>query len=810
VSAEDLARAVGKGDVAEVRRLLAAGADPNAAAEGRSLLGLAQRGRKPEGVLALIEGGADLRAAATDLNLVWAVGTGSLDLVQRFLGAGADANAHTFSGTPIHCAARLGHLEMVKALADAAADCDAGNMVGNPLTAAIERAHEDVACELLARGASARPEVPMVPSPAALAARNGLPRALRALAEAGADLEARASFAAFDPQSFADALEDVLSGDDDDEEEDEDEDDLAEGDRDDATDDDADDEEDDEDWDDDDEEDEEEQGGGLVSLSLPSLVRHEHANATPLIVAAAEGRLECVRTLVERGVDLEALDDGGRSAFERARERGHEAVCDVLRAAGAGEVGRRSPAFSLILASGEGDLGGVERALADGAPLDARDERREDANRTALMIAAARGHEAIVRRLLAAGAAADLRDDDGEARGPRHVLSDESRGRTALVHAASAGHEGVVGALVAARADLEQEDQGGSRALAAAAGEGHTAVVRALVAAGASVRSEAGGRALHAAVSADKTAAALALLDAGAPFERREAEDGDTPLTTAALFGNRKIVERLLAAGADPTVPNREQETAAHIAKGRLRVLLAKAEADWRAAGRPTTVVPDPVADRAAERKRRVADRVPGPGVPPLAAIAARYDRDAVIARLRAVCDAEPFAAVVRDLESICGAPAQDERRDLGGYTFHVATHKRDGIAIEALQARFLLRGAFVFYSGRGDDDALLVLPTTNRYDALAVMGTNGCNEDVATEDVIRWLMDRATTDPFVITRVRHDLVEGRFLRPIADPEEMAQSMYELCSDIVDQGSDTVEALAENLARRPRLYFWWD
>lgn len=51
---------------------------------------------------------------------------------------------------------------------------------------------------------------------------------------------------------------------------------------------------------------------------------------------------------------------------------------------------------------------------------------------------------------------------------------------------------------------------------------------------------------------------------------------------------------------------------------------------------------------------------------------------------------------------------------------------------------------------------------------------------------------------------------QGRFLTSIEDPEELAYSMYDLCSDIVDQGTGTVEALAEQLATSDQLYFWWD
>jgi hypothetical protein len=53
---------------------------------------------------------------------------------------------------------------------------------------------------------------------------------------------------------------------------------------------------------------------------------------------------------------------------------------------------------------------------------------------------------------------------------------------------------------------------------------------------------------------------------------------------------------------------------------------------------------------------------------------------------------------------------------------------------------------------------------------------------------------------------VGHDLIAGQFLTPIQQPETLAQQMYDLCPDIVDQGTGTVEELSES----GRLFLWWD
>jgi hypothetical protein len=61
-----------------------------------------------------------------------------------------------------------------------------------------------------------------------------------------------------------------------------------------------------------------------------------------------------------------------------------------------------------------------------------------------------------------------------------------------------------------------------------------------------------------------------------------------------------------------------------------------------------------------------------------------------------------------------------------------------------------------------------------------------------------------------VLTLVAHDELGGSLTTAIADAPALAQRMHAFCPDIVDQGHETVEALAEWLAKSRRLYFWWD
>jgi hypothetical protein len=172
----------------------------------------------------------------------------------------------------------------------------------------------------------------------------------------------------------------------------------------------------------------------------------------------------------------------------------------------------------------------------------------------------------------------------------------------------------------------------------------------------------------------------------------------------------------------------------------------------------------------------------------------------------------EAFQRIAERLADQCGArPVVLDAEAAFGFMIHVNARKR--IDVEVTQAELLPEGAFVFAAESDGDrtDRIGVIPTDDKYDALAAIGTNGANLNLQTTDVIRWLMELEQEQPFLITGVEFDAVEGVFTAPITDPDRLARRMYKFCPDIVEQGVGDVSALAESLRdQRPRLYFWWD
>jgi ankyrin repeat protein len=262
-------------------------------------------------------------------------------------------------------------------------------------------------------------------------------------------------------------------------------------------------------------------------------------------------------------------------------------------ALGGGQLQSKTP---LMVAAESGELGSLQLSLGQGAEIDARDSL----NQTALMYAARRGRKAHVEALLRAGA-------DGRTRG----VWDESGGSLTALDAA----------LLAGSADVAQLIQG--------------QVLQSFLALGASDLSaldEAGDTPLHWVARYADARAARVLLDRGANAEAQNcpARPGDergphqtdlraaTPLLVAIWEENpavaRQLLEakanaraldergrgvfhvmrhpaslaltaELLAAGADPLLPDRDGKTALDaLAASGLRAELLRALA---AAGRP-------------------------------------------------------------------------------------------------------------------------------------------------------------------------------------------------------------------------------
>jgi hypothetical protein len=175
------------------------------------------------------------------------------------------------------------------------------------------------------------------------------------------------------------------------------------------------------------------------------------------------------------------------------------------------------------------------------------------------------------------------------------------------------------------------------------------------------------------------------------------------------------------------------------------------------------------------------------------------------------------YQQLVKEAQTLLGATPQplegEEGPVAGGFVFNVPQARVESVLRRA-HTNFLARGAYLFrydqsFGIGGQPDKVGLLPTTNKYDVLAALETNGANFELYTADLIAWLKELEAEQPFILTGIGLDYLEGYFTTPVKDPRALAKRMYKFCPDIVDQGVGTLDALAKELQKQ-KLYFWWD
>jgi ankyrin repeat protein len=136
-------------------------------------------------------------------------------------------------------------------------------------------------------------------------------------------------------------------------------------------------------------------------LQRDDLVIGDKTADSALLVAAANGRTNIVRTLVRRGVALDARNKTGDTALILAAMNGHEDVVTLLIDAGAHVNAREHYGITaLMLAADGGHEGIVEKLVAAGANVNITLTSGE----SALSLALDKGHRQIISILRASGA----------------------------------------------------------------------------------------------------------------------------------------------------------------------------------------------------------------------------------------------------------------------------------------------------------------------------------------------------------------------------------------------------------------------
>jgi hypothetical protein len=106
--------------------------------------------------------------------------------------------------------------------------------------------------------------------------------------------------------------------------------------------------------------------------------------------------------------------------------------------------------------------------------------------------------------------------------------------------------------------------------------------------------------------------------------------------------------------------------------------------------------------------------------------------------------------------------------------------------------------------------DHIGVLKTSDKYSVLKQIRTDGINFDITNDSLITIIKKFDENYSLELIGASGDWCEFVIHKEPSKWMEFANEVYKVCPDVVDQGTGTTEALAEEMKRTKRLYFWWD
>ncbi|PCJ67778.1 MAG: hypothetical protein COA58_01180 [Bacteroidetes bacterium] len=150
----------------------------------------------------------------------------------------------------------------------------------------------------------------------------------------------------------------------------------------------------------------------------------------------------------------------------------------------------------------------------------------------------------------------------------------------------------------------------------------------------------------------------------------------------------------------------------------------------------------------------------------------------------------------------------------LSGLTFNEVNSKSADL-IENLNDEFHAKGYTIFMRennfGLNDSkDKIAVVKTINKSEILKAVQTNGINWDIDNDSLISIIerFDKQLDLQFI--GASYDWCEFRIKKTNVNWNTLADEVYEVCPDVVDQGTGAVDELAREMAQSKTLFFWWD
>ena len=203
----------------------------------------------------------------------------------------------------------------------------------------------------------------------------------------------------------------------------------------------------------------------LVLLSWAGISGAAATVDDQLMEASKRGDMRLVKTILEKGADVNAVDKGGATALIYAADGGHVKVVGLLLEKGADVNAKNKGGWTALMWAATGSSSRrtemVKLLIAKGADVNAKDQT----GATALMGSSRQGNLRAVKLLVEKGADVNAKDRGGA---------------SALIEASTNGHLDIVKLLLEKGADVNAKDNEGKTPLMWASEKGHSKVANLL------------------------------------------------------------------------------------------------------------------------------------------------------------------------------------------------------------------------------------------------------------------------------------------------------------------------------------------
>lgn len=288
----------------------------------------------------------------------------------------------------------------------------------------------------------------------------------------------------------------------------------------------------------------------LFSIALEDLELfglRNGATAQQIHLATMEGDIPMVIELLDAGVEIDSIDENGRTPLLYAAEHGNLQLVDILIEKGANVEASWKGWTPLSASASNGHLETVQSLLTHGVQINLQglNDSTIENYVIPLYVASQHGHTEVVQLLLNNGAVARVTLETGH---------------TPLHTAAFRGHPKIVEVLIRAGAEIDGKIVSGKdlgmTPLHYASIQGSPRSISALLNAGADIDNgeSEGLTALHLATAFGNYEAMELLLSEGATVDDSENSTKHTPLHLAVLIDDLEATKILIASGADPNL----------------------------------------------------------------------------------------------------------------------------------------------------------------------------------------------------------------------------------------------------------------